>query len=215
MVGSRLDRVSCRQGSNVVSGCCTTRLENTHGTEIRELLYPWHPWFALWVAVHEAIDKSDGVVFRCGLTGSDAGRWLEVPAWMFDRSACAGTRIAPDAHADLAALTMLATLLRHALNDHFASSNASRFRAHQDSLATRIGERSMPRQTTLTPARRRAPQQLDLFAGASRTKIGGMPAWSGLPTEAQAALTDLMTRLILDHADKNWIGSMTEAGHDL
>jgi len=42
-----------------------------------------------------------------------------------------------------------------------------------------------------------------------------MPAWSGLPTEAQAALTDLMTRLILDHADKNWIGSMTEAGHDL
>ena len=40
----------------------------------------------------------------------------------------------------------------------------------------------MPRQTTLTPARRRAPQQLDLFAGASRTKIGGMPAWSGLPT---------------------------------
>jgi len=106
-------------------GCdCTTRLENTHGTEIRELLYPWHPWFALWVAVHEAIDKSDGVVFRCGLTGSDAGRWLEVPAWMFDRSACAGTRIATDAHADLAALTMLATLLRHALNDHFASSNA-------------------------------------------------------------------------------------------
>jgi hypothetical protein len=70
----------------------------------------------------------------------------------------------------------------------------------------------MPRQTTLTPARRRAPQQLDLFAGASRTMIGGMPAWSGLPTEAQAALTDLMTRLILDHADKNWIGSMTEAG---
>ena len=68
MVGSRLDRVSCRQGSNVVSGCCTTRLENTHGTEIRELLYPWHPWFALWVAVHEAVDKSDGVVFRCGLT---------------------------------------------------------------------------------------------------------------------------------------------------
>src|SRR5690349_13013847 len=29
----------------------------------------------------------------------------------------------------------------------------------------------MPRQTTLTPARRRAPQQLDLFAGASRRKL--------------------------------------------
>jgi hypothetical protein len=27
-----------------------------------------------------------------------------------------------------------------------------------------------------------------------------MPAWSGLPTQTQAALTDLTTRLILDHA---------------
>jgi hypothetical protein len=44
-VGSRLDPVSCRQGSNVVSGCCTTRLATelsfgnccTHG--IRGLLF--------------------------------------------------------------------------------------------------------------------------------------------------------------------------------
>jgi hypothetical protein len=42
-----------------------------------------------------------------------------------------------------------------------------------------------------------------------------MPAWSGLPTEIQAALTNLMTRLILEHADKNRIGSKAEAGHDL
>ena len=73
----------------------------------------------------------------------------------------------------------------------------------------------MPRQTKQTQARRRAPQQIDLFAGEPPTTIGGMPAWSGLPTETQAALTDLMTRLILDHADKSRIGSMTETGHDL
>ena len=73
----------------------------------------------------------------------------------------------------------------------------------------------MPRQTKHKPARHRAPQQIDLFAGESRTTTGGTPAWSGLPTETQAALTDLMTRLILDHTDKNRIGSMTEAGHDL
>jgi len=42
-----------------------------------------------------------------------------------------------------------------------------------------------------------------------------MPAWSGLPREAQAALTDLMTRLILDHTDKSRIGSTPEVGHDL
>ena len=73
----------------------------------------------------------------------------------------------------------------------------------------------MPRQMKPMAARRRAPQQIDLFAGEPRTTIGGMPAWSGLPTEMQAALTDLMARLILEHADKSRIGSMTEAGHDL
>jgi hypothetical protein len=47
------------------------------------------------------------------------------------------------------------------------------------------------------------------------TTIGSMPAWSGLPTGTQAALTNLMTRLILDHADKSRIGSMAGGGHDL
>jgi hypothetical protein len=45
--------------------------------------------------------------------------------------------------------------------------------------------------------------------------IGDRPMWSALPTELQTALTDLMTRLILDHADQNRIGSMAEAGDDL
>jgi len=40
------------------------------------------------VAIHEAIDKADGIVFRCTLSGSAADRWLEVPAWMFDRARC-------------------------------------------------------------------------------------------------------------------------------
>ena len=73
----------------------------------------------------------------------------------------------------------------------------------------------MPSQTKQTQARRRAPQQIDLFAGEPRRPTSGTPAWSGLPTETQAALTDLMTRLILEHADQSRIGSMTEASHDL
>ena len=72
----------------------------------------------------------------------------------------------------------------------------------------------MPHQTKLRSARRRAPQQIDLFA-AEPQKIADTPAWSGLPTEIQAALSELMTRLILEHADKNRIGSIAEAGHDL
>ena len=104
--------------------CCTTKLENTHGTEFRELLYPWHPLFALRVGVHAVIERADGTVFRCGLSGSDADRWLEIPTWMFDRSACARVRVATDAHVDLSALTMLAALLQDVLNDRIAPSNA-------------------------------------------------------------------------------------------
>ena len=62
---------------------------------------------------------------------------------------------------------------------------------------------------------RRAPQQIDLFAGKPRNAIGNVPAWSVLPTDVQAALTSLMTRLILGHADATRIGSMTETDHDL
>jgi hypothetical protein len=73
----------------------------------------------------------------------------------------------------------------------------------------------MSRQSKQTPAHRRVPQQIELFAGDMPTTIGSMPAWSGLPTGTQAALTNLMTRLILDHADKSRIGSMVGGGHDL
>jgi hypothetical protein len=38
------------------------------------VLYHWHPWFAMRVAIHEAVDKADGVLFRCTLSGSTADR---------------------------------------------------------------------------------------------------------------------------------------------
>jgi hypothetical protein len=71
----------------------------------------------------------------------------------------------------------------------------------------------MPRQSKQRSARSYVPQQIDLFSENAPT-IGGMPAWSGLPTETQAVLTTLMTRLILDHADKRRVGS-TGNDHDL
>ena len=71
----------------------------------------------------------------------------------------------------------------------------------------------MPRKQR--PARRRAPQQIDLFAGGAPTAIGGMPVWFGLPSEAQATLTNLMKRLFLEHSTKRRIGSATGDSHDL
>jgi hypothetical protein len=37
------------------------------------------------VWVHAVIEKADGVFFRCTLDGTETGRFLEIPAWMFDR----------------------------------------------------------------------------------------------------------------------------------
>ena len=44
-----------------------TKLENAHGTEFGELLYPWHPWTGLRIGLHESVSKPDGIVFRCRL----------------------------------------------------------------------------------------------------------------------------------------------------
>ena len=44
---------------------CRTKLENAHRTVVfRVLVYPWHPWFGIRVAIHEVVDKADGAVFR-------------------------------------------------------------------------------------------------------------------------------------------------------
>jgi hypothetical protein len=44
--------------SNPGAPRCTTKLENAHSTEFRELLYPWHPWSGLRTGIHEAIERS-------------------------------------------------------------------------------------------------------------------------------------------------------------
>ena len=104
---------------------CTTRLENAHRTALREVLYRYHPWFGRHVCVHGTIDKADGVVFRCALDRSQADRWLEVPAWMFDRTACPDElRLTPEPLVSAASLAALSALLDLALKDRAASSNA-------------------------------------------------------------------------------------------
>ena len=190
-------RLACvGQATNAVFARCRSRLRNTHGTTLRELLYPWHPWFGLQVTIHEAIEKSDGVVFRCTASGSDADRGLEVPAWMFERAAC------PD-HAQLTAapfinmtgLSALANLFRQVLKDGAASSNAplsgafesshdeNRREAHVSidaSAAVSRHEgtpkitRGSPRRTTAAdrPVRRRTAERLGDCADVARTAGG-------------------------------------------
>jgi hypothetical protein len=91
---------------------CTTRRRNAHGTAEYELLYPWHPWTGCLVHIHEVVEKAGSEVFRCSLSGRASGRWLEIPAWMFDRAACAAWRVGAAPHVDIAVLSALATLLQ-------------------------------------------------------------------------------------------------------
>ena len=97
---------------NVGGDRCTTTERNTHRTDIREVLYPWHPWTGRLVHLHEAIDRAAGGVVRCTVDGDLTGRrTLELPIWMFDRAICVGVRMAPAPQVDLQSLSDLAALL--------------------------------------------------------------------------------------------------------
>ncbi len=113
-----------RQGSNAGAAGYRTRFENAHRIACREVLYRLHPWFGREVFVQAAIDKADGAIFQCSVDGSDAERWREIPAWMFDHGACAGdVRFSTAPFVCLEALRALSTLLDQVLKTTSGSSN--------------------------------------------------------------------------------------------
>src|ERR1700736_3510430 len=70
------------------------------------------PWAGCLVHIHEVVEKAGREVFRCSLSGRASGRWLEIPAWMFDRAARAAWRVGAAPYVEIAVLTALATLLQ-------------------------------------------------------------------------------------------------------
>lgn len=105
--------------------CCTTRLENAHGIEFREVFYRYHPWFGRDVGIHGVVAKSGGVYFRCAVAGGQGDRWLEVPAWMFERASCpGGLELTAAPFVSLDALAELSALLDRAMKTSTSSSNA-------------------------------------------------------------------------------------------
>src|SRR5215469_3467637 len=179
---------SCRStsGPDVVDDNCTTSFKNTHGTLFRELLFPWHPWFARRIAVYEAIGKPNDLVFRCTLSGSDAGRSMEIRAWMFDRTVCAAVRLTAAPYVSAAALSALRDLLWHALGKPSAlssepvsgvsrtSPDQNRREAHacqQKGIPDQAGERSAGR-AAARPVWRRSPQGHSGCANVAGIAVG-------------------------------------------
>ena len=76
-------------------------------------------------------------------------------------------------------------------------------------------ETAMPGNGYRHNRRSRPQRQMDLFGSGLSNDAIGAPAWSELPAEARAALTILMTQLILDHAATTATPGAKEVSHDL
>lgn len=77
----------------------------------------------------------------------------------------------------------------------------------------------MSRQTAMPGSgyrhNRQPRPQMDLFGSGLPNGAIGAPAWPELPAEARAALTSLMTQLILDHAAMTATPPAKGVDHDL
>ena len=89
-----------------------SRQRNTHSLESREVRYPWHPWHARAVAIHEAFTRNGRAVCRCGVDENPGVRLLEIPQWMFDSVACCRMYLATVPTVNCGALLDLKALLR-------------------------------------------------------------------------------------------------------
>ena len=106
-----LRRVCAPTRRNAAERYCRTRRQNAHVTERLEVLYPWHPWFGVTVHVHKMIEKGLSGTLLCSVNGAVSGRWVELPAWMFDRAVCQAITLVNSPRVHSAALQDLRKLL--------------------------------------------------------------------------------------------------------
>jgi hypothetical protein len=74
---------------------------------------------------------------------------------------------------------------------------------------------SMPRRPTAHRHPHSKPHQLNLFAGPHDTEAAQVPQWQALPAETRRALTKLIVRLMLAHADGDCALERKEMRHDV
>ena len=110
--GGSKPRPGCAgQGSNAGVVDYTTRQQNAHGIEEREVLYPWHPWAGRLARVNEVVERKSGDVFRRVCYERSMEIVQELPSWMLDRATRATVRVLVGPFVDLAALRVLRALL--------------------------------------------------------------------------------------------------------
>ncbi len=91
---------------------CTSRQQNAHITDTRELLYRWHCWYGRPVYIFGTVTRGEHVFLRCALDRGESGRLLEVPQWMFEATACCRMVLAATASVSVQTLRDLTRLMR-------------------------------------------------------------------------------------------------------
>jgi hypothetical protein len=92
---------------------CTTTIRNAHNTGERDIIYAWHPWVGRRVEILRVFGRGGVSTVRCRLAGRAQCLPLEVPSWMFERSACASISSVAEPISDTASLCALSQLLAH------------------------------------------------------------------------------------------------------
>jgi hypothetical protein len=173
-----------------------SRQPNTHSTELRELRYPWHPWFGRAVAVYEVLVKQGHSVSRCGLEEERNRLSIEVPTWMFEPAACDRLRVTAVPTVNCDALRALQTLLRTT--------------AHPDpDDVPEAQHRSLPAAGGADAPLRDPTETLATHAVSSPSLASVV---SDVPPEIQEKTIRLLARLLRGHVHSIWTpGAATSA----
>ena len=182
----RSDPLECQVPSSRAAGrSCTSRQRNTHSTELRQVRYPWHPWFGQSVTVYEALAKGGSRICRCGFDDERNDRSLEVPAWMFEPAACDRLRLADVPIVDCQALIELKAVLQGALRADVLQAQ------HQSLIAAGGADATVQPSKTSLPT---DPVSSPVFPPALSSTAAGHPGTDDStpgPTAASAGRSDV------------------------
>jgi hypothetical protein len=174
----------------------TSRQSNTHSTESRELLYPWHPWYGRSLWIHGALVKSGSVVYRCSLEAQQEAPLLEIPQWMFESTGCCRVHHAENPFVDCAALLDLKLLFHCTRSPVSGLVVQAQHYSVPGGADARIGESTQSSTDRIVSL---PPQS---------------PAWPQLPREIRQQTMELLAQLLREHYRRILSGQLGKEGEN-
>jgi hypothetical protein len=140
--------------------------------------------------IYEVVERARRDVFHCSIAVSTDDRWLEIPAWVFDRAVCGMVRVDG---------TPPRRYWRAGCPSEAAAGSAADF--------SYVGFRRSIGLSRLHREGLHAAQAHDVSVRSVLQTcdfgIAQTPRWRTLPAPTRQTLTPLIVRLLLDHADSD------------